>query len=246
MTDNRPLYLPADWYDEGGPSFQTDPARFACQRGLGRWHLRPTERDYYDAGQLASMSIPLAAGDTISFVTIEDSGDAELTVNDDGTWSVSPPIPSDAEWIWCDDDPETGCSTVADLVRTCELDSGAHDLRWCVQGDAEMRFAPYGDTPRFVRQHTIPDHLQALLVDAHLQAARAMQRYPQPNYVISKVAEEAGEVVKAAIHCAEGRETPEAVRAEIVDAIGMLLRLYIEGDQVHGLPPISGEARGNG
>lgn len=65
-----------------------------------------------------------------------------------------------------------------------------------------------------------------------------MRKFPQPNYVISKVAEEAGEVVKAAIHCAEGRETPENVIAEIKQAMAMLLRLYVEGDQVHGLPPL--------
>ena len=67
----------------------------------------------------------------------------------------------------------------------------------------------------------IPDHLQALLTDAHIEAVVAMQKFPQPSYVISKVAEEAGEVVKAAIHCAEGRETKENVRDEIKQAMAM-------------------------
>ena len=57
--------------------------------------------------------------------------------------------------------------------------------------------------------------------------------------VISKVAEEAGEVVKAAIHCAEGRETAEAVIGEITQAMAMLMRLYVDGDQVHGLPSLA-------
>ncbi len=85
-----------------------------------------------------------------------------------------------------------------------------------------------------------------VLVDTAIsEAIRAMQKFPQPNYVISKVAEEAGEVVKAAIHCAEGRETPESVVAEMRQTIAMLFRLYAEGDGVHGLPPVSGirEAR---
>jgi phosphoribosyl-ATP pyrophosphohydrolase len=77
-----------------------------------------------------------------------------------------------------------------------------------------------------------------MLSDAMEEAEKAMVKYPQPNYVITKVAEEAGEVVKAAVHCAEGRETPENVRKEIVQAIAMLIRLYIEGDKVHGLPSI--------
>lgn len=86
-----------------------------------------------------------------------------------------------------------------------------------------------------------------ILVDTAIsEAIRAMQKFPQPNYVISKVAEEAGEVVKAAIHCAEGRETPESVVAEMRQTIAMLFRLYAEGDGVHGLPPVSGirDARG--
>ena len=83
------------------------------------------------------------------------------------------------------------------------------------------------------------DKLSTLIAEAREEAARAIKLYPQPNYVISKVAEEAGEVVKAAIHCAEHRERPELVRAEIVQAMAMLMRLYLEGDQVHGLPPIA-------
>lgn len=79
----------------------------------------------------------------------------------------------------------------------------------------------------------------ALIDAAWQEALKAMRKFPQPNYVISKVAEEAGEVVKAAIHCAEGRETPEAVAGEITQAMAMLMRLYVEGDQVHGLAPIA-------
>lgn len=74
------------------------------------------------------------------------------------------------------------------------------------------------------------------------EAERAMQKFPQPNYVISKVAEEAGEVVKAAIHCAEGRENPASVRGEMRQLIAMLYRLWVEGDQVHGLPPMHAPA----
>ena len=84
-----------------------------------------------------------------------------------------------------------------------------------------------------------PAAVARLVEAARAEAEKAMRKFPQPNYVISKVAEEAGEVVKAAIHCAEGRETPEAVRAEIVQAMAMLIRLYLEGDQVHGLPALA-------
>jgi phosphoribosyl-ATP pyrophosphohydrolase len=78
-----------------------------------------------------------------------------------------------------------------------------------------------------------------LVASAYAEADKAMRKFPQPNYVISKVAEEAGEVVKAAIHCAENRETADNVAGEMKQLIAMLYRLWVEGDQVHGLPPVA-------
>ena len=82
------------------------------------------------------------------------------------------------------------------------------------------------------------DGFGALIFEAKVEAEKAMRKFPQPNYVISKIAEEAGEVVKAAIHCAEGRETADNLCGEMKQVIAMLYRLWIEGDQVHGLPPV--------
>ena len=87
------------------------------------------------------------------------------------------------------------------------------------------------------------DSFDQLIAEAKAEAARAMIKFPQPNYVISKVAEEAGEVVKAAIHCAEGRETPENVIGEMRQIIAMLYRLWVEGDHVHGLAALAPFAR---
>lgn len=78
-----------------------------------------------------------------------------------------------------------------------------------------------------------------ILADAVVAAEKAMLKFPQPNYVISKWAEETGEVTKALIHTAEGRETWANVRGEIVQSLAMLHRLMVEGDQVHGLPPLT-------
>ncbi len=85
-----------------------------------------------------------------------------------------------------------------------------------------------------------------LILDAIAEAMKAMRKFPQPNYVISKIAEEAGEVVKAAIHCAEGRETAENLRGEMKQLIAMLYRLWVEGDQVHGLKPVATWENRNG
>ena len=106
-----------------------------------------------------------------------------------------------------------------------------------------------GSTPpdaSAIREAVGPDDaVSELFVDAWSEADRAMRKFPQPNYVISKVAEEAGEVVKAAIHCAEGRETAENVAGEIKQAMAMLIRLFVEGDQIHGLPSIRAALAGS-
>ena len=114
--------------------------------------------------------------------------------------------------------------------------AGDTRLYWMNESDAYMLVSPFGIESPFINT---PDAVARLVEAAWSEAQRAMTKFPQPNYVISKVAEEAGEVVKAAIHCAEGRETPENVKLEIVQAIAMLIRLYVEGDQVHGLPAIA-------
>jgi hypothetical protein len=89
----------------------------------------------------------------------------------------------------------------------------------------------------------LDDDFFELIVDSMAEADRAMRKFPQPNYVISKIAEEAGEVVKAAIHAAEGRETHENVRGEMRQLIAMLYRLWVEGDQVHGLQAVRPSAQ---
>lgn len=73
---------------------------------------------------------------------------------------------------------------------------------------------------------------------ARQAAEKAIQKYPQPNYVALKIAEEAGEVVRGAVHYAEGRMQWEEVEGEIVQLLAMLIRFVTEGDQVLGaLPP---------
>ena len=66
---------------------------------------------------------------------------------------------------------------------------------------------------------------------AVLSAEIAMYKFPQPNYVCAKLAEEAGEVIRAYIHRAESRATTEQFEAECVQLIGLVLRLMFEGDQ---------------
>lgn len=83
------------------------------------------------------------------------------------------------------------------------------------------------------------DYFSELVNQSRTAARKAMEKFPQPNYVALKIAEEAGEVVRACVHYAEKRmEWPE-VEGEIIQLLAMIYRLVNEGDHVNGVhPPI--------
>jgi len=104
------------------------------------------------------------------------------------------------------------------------------------------RVGPAEDNPPRSKGMTVQEAFMSLVRQGVAEGEKAMRKFPQPNYVISKFAEEAGEVVKAAIHCAEDRETVGNVVGEMRQVIGMMYRLWVEGDQVHGLRALSGDS----
>ena len=81
------------------------------------------------------------------------------------------------------------------------------------------------------------DCFASLVAMARVSADKAIRKFPQPNYVLLKVAEEAGEVVQAGVHYAENRMEWGKVEGEIVQLLAMLIRLVTEGDQVNGITP---------
>ena len=83
------------------------------------------------------------------------------------------------------------------------------------------------------------DYFAGLVDRARAEAAKAIARYPQPNYVALKIAEESGEVVRGAIHYGEGRMPWKDVEAEIVQLLAMLIRFVTEGDEINGIRPPS-------
>lgn len=119
-------------------------------------------------------------------------------------------------------------------ARLCRESNSLHDrLR-----EAEKRIAELES-----RTVTEPqsDYFASLVAMARVSADKAMRKFPQPNYVLLKVAEEAGEVVQAGVHYAEKRMEWEQVEGEIVQLLAMLIRLVTEGDQINGVtPPAAG------
>lgn len=81
------------------------------------------------------------------------------------------------------------------------------------------------------------DYFGSLVEKARAAAAKASIKFPQPNYVTLKIAEEAGEVVRGAVHYAENRMEWSEVEGEIVQLLAMLIRFVTEGDQINGVTP---------
>jgi NTP pyrophosphatase (non-canonical NTP hydrolase) len=147
-------YLPATWVDETSPTPHSDPAAFARRNPDGSWVLLPTDDDY-DPRDLVAYRTTIQPGQEVEFLTIEDSGEATLTVHDDGTWSAAPPIPAEVNWIWIIGELETCNTSVNSLIRDSELEpGGCCDVLWYINSEVRLRFAPDGDRPRFLAVET--------------------------------------------------------------------------------------------
>ncbi|WP_319498055.1 hypothetical protein [uncultured Cohaesibacter sp.] len=118
-------------------------------------------------------------------------------------------------------------------------DLGGHfeeeDARQSAQEDFTARL---GEAP-------FPDTLMSLVKDAWVMAQKAKNKFPQEPGNIpphDKFAEESGELFKAIIHCAEGRDSLQHVREEMVDTIAMIFRVHEEGVKAICLPSVKGGA----
>lgn len=87
------------------------------------------------------------------------------------------------------------------------------------------------------RAAIVEDYFGSLVAMARRSAYKASVKFPQPNYVTLKIAEEAGEVVRGAVHYAEGRMEWSEVEGEIIQLLAMLIRFVTEGDEVNGIKP---------
>ena len=81
------------------------------------------------------------------------------------------------------------------------------------------------------------DYFSLLVERARQAAEKASAKFPQPNYIALKIAEEAGEVVRGAVHYAENRMEWIEVEGEIVQLLAMIIRFVTEGDLVNGIVP---------
>lgn len=77
-----------------------------------------------------------------------------------------------------------------------------------------------------------------LINDVWEEFFRARAKFPGANTNTLALCEEHGELVKAVVDFPQGKAALTDVRKELVQTMAMCLRLYFEGDQSVGLPPI--------
>lgn len=87
------------------------------------------------------------------------------------------------------------------------------------------------------RLHLLARQFSKLVAKSLHEAEQASKKYPQPNAVLLKIAEEAGEVVRGGVHYSEGRMKWSEVEGGIVQLLAMLIRFVTEGDQKNGIVP---------
>lgn len=126
-----------------------------------------------------------------------------------------------------------------DGYRNSTLSGRDYNLMWNLwkAAGAELVEALEKAQQRNAELEAQNDYFASLVAMARVSADKAIRKFPQPNYVLLKVAEEAGEVVQAGVHYAENRMEWGQVEGEIVQLLAMLIRLVTEGDQVNGITP---------
>lgn len=129
-SDDPPKrWMPAEWQDEIVPPARETPDAWIVSAAdgvpmlAGCYHgplgedpdLKPTDDQPWGSPRL------LSDGEIVPFCFTRDWGSAELTVRDDGTWSVDREMPSQANCVAVSGEWETVSASIADLVRNSDM-----------------------------------------------------------------------------------------------------------------------------
>ena len=142
-------------------------------------------------------------------------------------------------WLYC---PECGSKEYSAITykEDGSEERGCHDCDqiWFSDIDYTGVVRTYLKNRKALQKpQAVDDYFADIVGKARVAAETAMRKFPQPNYVSLKIAEEAGEVVRGCVHYAEGRMEWEEVEGEIIQLMAMLYRLINEGDQINGVIP---------
>ena len=74
--------------------------------------------------------------------------------------------------------------------------------------------------------------------DVNAELAKARNKFPSPDFLVTAFSEESGELVKSVLDHMFGKSTEDEVYAEAIQVIAMAVRIIEEGDPIHKLNPI--------
>lgn len=76
------------------------------------------------------------------------------------------------------------------------------------------------------------------------ELARARKKFPKPDFLVTALAEESGEAIRASLEVlystrlGGGQKARAALVKEIVQTMAMCVRLFQEGDPIHKIAPL--------
>lgn len=139
-------WLPYDYFDECIPPLRDSASAWIVPGAEGVATLADCEE--------GNPGRALVDGELVPFLYHVDHGTAVLTIADDLTWSVSSPMPADANSVWSPDLDIGGSNTIEGLVKDlaeCEgLEPGRLDLNFGYWSD-QLPFRFDAATASFVQ-----------------------------------------------------------------------------------------------
>lgn len=119
-------WLPADWMDEWVPELANSPSDFLRRGAFAKSEddvlaLCPVGKRELD--ESAYLIKPVGNGDVVAFCWSESYPGVDLTINDDGTWSVDGDIPDAANCFRLEEDVCGSIGDVVDMVRESGSDA---------------------------------------------------------------------------------------------------------------------------
>jgi hypothetical protein len=145
--------------------------------------------------------------------------------------SASQKLPPD-KWNAALDCARNGRAANEESIRANDTDPVVHAIYSCLRQWEQEIIRRATATPR-QEAWDRGGGFSAILVEVE----RARAKFPSPDFLLSALSEEHGEVVQAVLNQYAGKGDEEAIRKEIIQEGAMLYRLATEGDPVHRLNP---------
>lgn len=142
-------FLPEDWSDEVSPAPQPNPDDFIQKTETG-FQLHPV--DPLDEQEAEFHIQPLEHGEIVTFLEHRHHGNFTLDIAEDGTFTVSPDVPAEANCFMSDGNLDTFSRSPKDLAKVLERGE-RYEIEAYFWSDKDkgipFRFVVEGDSARF-------------------------------------------------------------------------------------------------